>query len=126
VTQVAVSSDAGQTIVGLRMLEIILGSPLWPHRHLLSESGKVLHDAMVDGAKPFARAVAEERYSDAWRILGGWSALGHAFIDGTLVNDPDEVVATANRRLLGVLLHYVGAMGVPLEGIQVKRPAVAA
>jgi hypothetical protein len=124
-TRVAVSSDAGQALVGFRMLEIILGSPLWPHRYLLSESGQAFHDAMVDGAKPFARAVAEERYLDAWLVLGGWSALGHAFIDGTLINDPDEAVAAANRLLLGVLLHYVDAMGVPLDGIQARRPAAA-
>jgi hypothetical protein len=124
-TRVAISSDAGQALVGFRMLEIILSSPLWPHRHLLSESGQAFHDAMVADAKPFARAVAEERYSDAWRVLGGWSALGHSFIDSTLINDPDEAVATANRLLLGVYRHYVDAMGVPLDGIQARLPVAA-
>lgn len=98
----------GQT---LDALTIIIACPLWPRRGLLSPSGIRLHDSMVDGAKPYAKLVASGDAEGSLEYCNRWSGLADEFMETTLINDSDESVAEANRRMLAVYKHYLDCWG---------------
>lgn len=86
----------------LGALEIIISAPPWPRRGDLSESGQALHDKIVDTAKPFSRAIAEERFDAALQIAATWTEVLNAFLDQTRVvgHEPSE-------RLIRVYRYYM-------------------
>ena len=91
----------------MERLLIILEAPLWPSRDKLSNAGCALFDAMVLDAKEFATNVANGDFDPAFQIAGRWGEKANAFIEATLINDPENPVATeANTRLLDVFKYY--------------------
>jgi glycyl-tRNA synthetase beta subunit len=83
-------------------LEIIFLAPLWPKREMLSESGMVLHDAIVETAKPYAMALVSEKYEDAFAIASKWTKPLNDFIDNTHIGQDEN-----NHRMLRVYDYYV-------------------
>ena len=90
-------------------IAIILGSPLWPERELLSDSGTALHDAILNDAKEYALALSGDDFTKAFKIASAWPA--DQFMESTLINDPDVTVREANHRMLAVYQYYLDAMG---------------
>ncbi len=104
------SEDLKDIGIKLGAALIIISAPLWPKRDLLSESGKLLYDAILSQAKEYALELAQENTEKALAIISKWPSQN--FMEETLINHPDTMVRLANRRLLRVYKHYIQAAGV--------------
>ncbi|WP_422923203.1 hypothetical protein [Singulisphaera sp. PoT] len=113
--------DIEQINIKLAALEIIISAPLWPRRDDLQESGCRLHDAILEKAKSYALAIAEEQWRTAYAIAGSWSALANEFLDSTKINADDPSEREANNRILAVFKHYLDAADVELSKLAGKE-----